>query len=239
MSRVVGTTACPRCRERGGDSRGDNLVMFDDGGSHCFACGYHRGGRAYAPIIKEEHHSSNLLPSDFSRDVPSIAWKWLLQYGLPISYWRPFVGWSEKSSRLVFTVGEPTVFSIGRLIQTESTKDNRKWFVWGDSHKTGICVGESGAKTVFVEDIVSAHKVGQVARAVPLFGTVAHPAHLRLAKYLGCPIVLWLDKDQQGTTVKKANQISMLTGLSCEVVHTDRDPKELDLQIVKETLYDH
>lgn len=136
----------------------------------------------------------------------------------------------------MFTVGEPTCFSIGRIIQSEATKDNRKWFVWGDSHRTAVSIGESGEKTVFVEDIVSAHKVGRVAQAIPIFGTVIHTAHLRLAKYLGKPIVLWLDKDQQGYTMKKAAQISMLTGLPCQVIHTDKDPKELDLQIVKEIL---
>ncbi|HET8687390.1 MAG TPA: hypothetical protein VFM18_12120 [Methanosarcina sp.] len=237
MSKAIGTTACPKCRDRGGDTRGNNLVLYDDGGAHCFACGYHKHAKGtFLKVEESKDHGSSLLPADFTREVPAIAWKWLLQYGLESKYWKPYIGWSEKNSRLVFTVGDPTVFSIGRLIQRDSTKDNRKWFVWGDSHKTGVSIGESGTKTVFVEDIVSAHKVGRVTTAVPIFGTIVHPCHLRLAKYLGKPIVLWLDKDQQGTTLKKANQISMLTGLSCEVVHTDKDPKELDLQTVKELL---
>ncbi|HET8685598.1 MAG TPA: toprim domain-containing protein [Methanosarcina sp.] len=237
MSRAIGKTTCPRCRERGADSRGDNLVLYDDGGAHCFACGHHVHAKGFSPKVERTtEHGSSLLPPDFSREVPADAWKWLLQYGLPLSYWRPFVGWSEKSSRLVFTVGDPAVFSIGRLIKRESTRDDRKWYVWGDSHKTGVAIGEQGPATVFVEDIVSAHKVGRVTQAVALFGTTPYPAHLRLAKCLGNPIVLWLDKDQQGSTLKKANQISMLTGLSCRVVHTDKDPKELDLQTVKEIL---
>ena len=39
-SEVIGKTACPSCRERGNDRSGDNLVQFDDGHSHCFACGF-------------------------------------------------------------------------------------------------------------------------------------------------------------------------------------------------------
>lgn len=235
MSKTTKTTICPRCRENGRDSRGDNLHIYEDGGYHCFSCGYHRSGRGFI-LPKKEVNESPLLPSDFQREVPGNAWKWLLQYGLPMAYWKPFVGWSEKHSRLVFTVGDPMCFSIGRLIQTDTTKDNRKWFVWGDSHRTGVSIGESGEKTVFVEDVVSAHKVGRVTQAIPIFGTGIHPAHLRLAKYLGKPIVLWLDKDQQGTTMKKANMISMMTGLPCQVVHTDNDPKELDLQQINEVL---
>jgi hypothetical protein len=233
MSRTIGTTTCPKCRDRGHDSRGNNLVLYEDGGAHCFACGHHVFPKHYNPVIKEKPIVSSVLPSDFTREVPAVAWKWLLKYGLPMSYWRPYVGYSEKDSRLVFTVGDPTVFSIGRDITGES---GRKWFVWGDSHKTATAIGESATKTVFVEDIVSAHKVGRVATAVPIFGTVIHPCHLRLARYLRLPIVLWLDKDQQGTTYKKANYISMATGLPCEVVHTDLDPKELTLDEIKKEL---
>lgn len=32
---------CPRCRENGRDTAGDNLVVYEDGSVHCFACGYH------------------------------------------------------------------------------------------------------------------------------------------------------------------------------------------------------
>ena len=39
---------CPKCREKGEDTSGDNLVNFGEGrGAHCFACGYHvHGGDA-------------------------------------------------------------------------------------------------------------------------------------------------------------------------------------------------
>jgi twinkle protein len=33
-------TQCPACAEEGRDRSGDNLTVYDDGGSHCFACGY-------------------------------------------------------------------------------------------------------------------------------------------------------------------------------------------------------
>jgi hypothetical protein len=31
---------CPKCSTSGGDSHKDNLAVYDDGGMHCFACGY-------------------------------------------------------------------------------------------------------------------------------------------------------------------------------------------------------
>jgi len=38
---VISKSACPACRKEGNDKSGDNLVNYADGGSHCFACGYH------------------------------------------------------------------------------------------------------------------------------------------------------------------------------------------------------
>lgn len=40
MGNAVGKKACPRCRENGRDNHGDNLVVYDDGSSHCFSCNY-------------------------------------------------------------------------------------------------------------------------------------------------------------------------------------------------------
>lgn len=32
---------CPACAEKGNDTRGDNLVVYENGSQHCHACGYH------------------------------------------------------------------------------------------------------------------------------------------------------------------------------------------------------
>lgn len=35
-SQVVSREACPKCRDAGGDYKGDNLVVYSNGGKHCF-----------------------------------------------------------------------------------------------------------------------------------------------------------------------------------------------------------
>lgn len=164
MAKCVKHAPCPRCRERGQDTRGDNLGIYDDGTVHCYACGYHPAPKV--PLLKKETISGSedkaVLPFDFSREVPTRAWKWLLQFGLSYSYWKPFVGWSEYYSRLILTVGSPTRFSIGRYIEGVVAEGNgvgadgnglgrppgsiagvleaslsggpstRKWRIWGD-----------------------------------------------------------------------------------------------------------
>ena len=37
----IGTNPCPKCREKGRDRAGDNLVYYGEGkGSYCWSCGY-------------------------------------------------------------------------------------------------------------------------------------------------------------------------------------------------------
>lgn len=40
MGLAIRTEPCIRCQESGGDTSGDNLVVYEDGSTHCFCCGY-------------------------------------------------------------------------------------------------------------------------------------------------------------------------------------------------------
>lgn len=44
MTKVSDRTECPACAAEGNDNSGDNLIEFEDGSKHCYACGYHDGG---------------------------------------------------------------------------------------------------------------------------------------------------------------------------------------------------
>lgn len=270
MGQVIGYDPCPKCRERGKDSRGDNLVLWSDGGGHCFGCGHHQFPRYYTGVKEKEKENvpKGILPYDFTRDVPTRAWQWLLQYGLGYKYWQEHCGYSESEQRLVFTVGTPTQFSIGRYLgedlstgsgirrdhqarprgKDSGLQDNpppevrkapRKWHAWGDCHKHAeVCApkdSQPGGTTVLVEDLISAHKVGQVVECIPLFGTEVHPPHLyALRNGSKRPVVLWLDADQGGTTSKKAMRLQSLVNRPVVVVSTDEDPKCLSLDKIKE-----
>jgi hypothetical protein len=220
---------CPNCRERGKDSRGDNLSVWSDGGVWCFACGYKRGPPA-SSIWEEvgestQEKSSKILPYDFSVIVPAKAAKWLFQFKMMYTYWKNYIGWCPSEERLVFKVGNPTLFSIGRYMGDDLSI--RKWKAWGDTHKYPTPVGD-GSTIVLTEDLISAHKVAHVTEAMPLFGTKIYPCHLEYLRNTGKPIILWLDKDQEDRVMKVANNISTLTGLSVDYIITDKDPKYVD-----------
>lgn len=256
---------CPKCVANGKDSRGDNLVVYDSGHGHCFACSYHQFPRHYVQPIKENNVPKSLCPSDWTKDIPAKAWQWLLQYGLPYTYWQEHCGYSEeKGPRLVFQVRTDAgvAFSIGRLIpelQTSGVEFGqgvarnpdvpdwrqsnqvpprpRKWYVWGDSHRHCEIIGSGkGDSIALVEDIVSAHKVGQVNECIPLFGTRVHSCHIYHLASQQKPVVLWLDKDQELNVKKQALQLQSLIDQPVKIVTTDKDPKSLSLKEINENL---
>lgn len=275
MGRIVAYEACPRCRENYRDTRGDNLAVYEDGGKHCFACKYHEFPKHYIPRKEVDSVPKSLRPADYTREVPASALKWLLQYGLPWSYWKDSLGYSPKEERLVFSVGQPLAFSIGRYVGNEATAANRstplqsagrvivhgiktdkssndnqgdpsrtreesgkpvrKWFVWGDCHKHCHVVG-SGGNVVLVEDLISAHKIGQVTTSIPLFGTKIHPCHYYYLINENKPVVLWLDKDQELNVKKQAWQLESVINRPVKVVITEQDPKKLSFETIKEVI---
>lgn len=234
MSKFVRYKQCPKCAERGRDSSADNCGVYDDGSEHCFAnCGYHKFPKHY---VKPNHEVvlpevKKVLPDDFTREVPARAWKWLLQYGLGLKYWQPYCGYSEKQERLIITVGDPIEFSIGRWMGEESVK--RKWWAYGDCHKTAHIFGD-GEHIVLVEDLISAHKVGQITSCIPLFGTRVFDSVVSALKLYQKPVIMWLDKDQQDHARKRAARLSMLTGCDVRYIFTEKDPKECSFQQIKE-----
>lgn len=196
---------------------------------------------------KVEHVNKALLPSDFQRDIPAMAWKWLLQYGLPMSHWKESVGYSPSTERLVFQVGQPFQFSIGRHIPaTVISNDDyvgtpkpgtKKWYVWGDCHKHAEILNESGDIVVLVEDLISAHKVAEAGYvAIPLFGTQVHNPVLYYLLNSVKPVVLWLDKDQEGNVKKTAIRLQGIINRPVSLVVTDKDPKCLSFETIKESL---
>lgn len=241
MAKFIGYTTCPRCADRGRDRGGDNLAQYSDGGGHCFSCGYHVFPKRHIKVDHEEVRTADktLLPYDASKHIPARAWKWLLQYGLGIQYWQQYVEFSESEQRLLFKVGDPLEFSIGRYFGEEA--DHRKWYVYGDSHRTAhLFPGKLRQdKIVLVEDLISAHKVGHITNCIPLFGTNVFDSVTNALRLYRKPVVMWLDKDQQDHARKRAARLSGITGCDVTYVFTDNDPKELSFQTIQEVLYEN
>jgi len=243
MSKFSHYEACPTCRDRGSDRRGDNMGCYTDGSKHCYSCGFHVFPKHYKNIINGKEISTKdkaKLPNDFSRDVPARAARWLLQYGLPWSHWKEHCGYSETDERLIICVGEPLDFSLGRdmAVPNEGEKPRRKWHAYGNCHEKSHLYGPLESPSIIcVEDVISAHKVAAAGYlTLPLFGTNVADCHLRTLLHLKLPIVMWLDKDQQGLSCRRGTRLSSLLGLSVRNINTDNDPKEIPIHNIKELL---
>ena len=164
---------------------------------------------------------------------------WLLQYGLPVSYWQEHCGYSEAEERLIIRVGTPLDFSLGRdmAVPKEGDKPRRKWYAYGNCHERSHIYGQPRADSrgiAIVEDVISAHKISYAGHiALPLFGTNTHDCHIRCLSHLRLPIVLWLDKDQEGLSRKRAARLGAITGLPVQIISTDKDPKSISVNEIK------
>ena len=227
MAKFLKYEQCPKCASEGRDKSSDNLGVYSDNSAHCFSCGYHRFPPFNPKFVKEEkvNHEKEkaVLPSDFTREVPAEGWRWLLQYGLPYSYWKKYTGYSPKENRLILTFGEPIRFSIGRALSV----DKRKWKFYGDGHGYVETISTDLSKeVVLVEDLISAHKVAQVTSCICLFGTHIHDNVIKELNKLKRPIVLWLDADQYSLLAKKIAKLQTLVNWPVQYVFTPKDPKE-------------
>lgn len=229
---------CPKCRDRGADRSGDNLITMSSGNKKCFACGYYVSSKPWKSIMQKEdiNYDTKSLPTDFTREVPAKGWKWLLQYGLSYSYWKEFTGYSPKEDRLIIKVGNPVRFSQGRDLSGTGTK----WKTYGKPHDDVTILGESSESTctVLVEDMISAHKVAQVHPCMCLFGTNINSRQIIHLTKTNKPVILWLDGDQLPAMKKKVNKLSLFLPNTIKVIHTDKDPKEFTLTEIKNTLKD-
>lgn len=247
MGRLVRYEACPRCRARGADRRGDNLGVYADGSVHCFSCGYHTFPKGVVPTrqVKEENEEG-VLPRDFTREIPTSGWKWLLQYGLPYSYWKPFTGFSPATDRLVITHGNPIETSVGRYVGPDAGERVgepafRKWRQWGDKLRSATVLEPTNPskdeRVVVVEDIISAHVVRSAGSfSIPAFGTTLYPKLIASLRALKRPTSLWLDLDQWGVLPPKLNRLQTFLDVPVEFVNTRRDPKKHTLEEVREIL---
>jgi hypothetical protein len=240
MAKFLKYDECPRCIANGRDRSGDNLAIYNDGSSHCFSCGFHRLPPHSSRFKLKERIPDDekaVLPSDFTREIPPEGWKWLLQYGLPYSYWKPYTGYSPAHNRLVLTFGNPIRFSIGRSLEMDKTKEKRKWRFWGDGHKYVELIGtRTDLPIVLVEDLISAHKVGQVTQALCLFGTHIHDLALTLLIKEKRPVTLWLDDDQYTLLPAKVARLQTFLKHPVRWIRTEKDPKEYSVQQIKEYL---
>ena len=160
---------CPNCGSR------DKLAEYTDH-SYCFGCGYTIKAKVKTkPAYKPP--ALTAIPDDCEPYIPAKASDWLQQYQLTANELIfNKVMWSESRDLLVF----PYFGQYNELLgwQGRYFGDNPKhpkWFTKGNVkdfiHIIGLDKTYKNSTIVYVEDIISAIKVGRVYGCVPIFGS--------------------------------------------------------------------
>jgi hypothetical protein len=240
-SHFLRNETCPRCRERGADRSGNNLGVFSDSHTFCWACGYGDGASDSSRIRRFHEQTGDtsrasvqvVLPEDIGTYIPHHCLDWLGKYALTNKELIDNkVLYSEKWDQLIF----PYFDVYGNLLAWQgrqfgegrsSTHKDRKWFSQGDLKKIyHILPNKDSYDTiVVVEDIVSAIKVSRHVPCLPLFGcNISKERLLRLSK-LCSKVVCWLDPDKRREGAIGAARAGLF-GMEGVVIFSERDPKE-------------
>ena len=220
--------------------------------AHCFRCDFNsfegKGKQSLAELarireLNEQASEVKLtleLPDDYTTDIPLHGRLWLYKGGLTESVWKQHhIGYSASLDRVILPVyntsGSLIWYQCRALLEGQKPK-----YIQPARDRSTImfhvgCSGENLQRVVIVEDILSAIRVGKHLPTVSLLGTkITTSQATTLADY--GRVTTWLDPDKAGRA--GAYAIRKTLGLITEVenIVTDKDPKELSDQQIKETL---
>lgn len=227
MSEFLYHKACPNCGSR------DNLGVYTDH-EYCFGCGYTTGTsrRTLHTSKPQQQQHIVVLPEDVEPYIPAVAQHWLQQYGLTIhELIEHRILWSDKRKLLIFPYFGEDKYQLlgwqGRYFGDDPK--HPKWWTKGNVKEFIKVINLPKAMEhgiIYVEDIVSAIKLGRNYGACPVFGSFIPRTHSIRLHRMGVPrFYVWLDADKHREAHKFCKEIVNL-GLPASVIYTDKDPKE-------------
>lgn len=238
QSRVVGKQQCPACASAGNDRSRDNLILYSDGGNHCFSCGYHNGGTKQITIAKSSTLPSTIdynIPVDAETALPAIAIQWLNKYHFKLAdIIQNRILWSNNMQWLIFPIATATNQIVGFQARNFDTSKPYKWFTRFNKSLYVITHG-AHPTIVLVEDVVSAIRCSLYATAIPLFGSEVTTKIVKYLKDSNMPVKLWLDMDKATHSIKLSNSWRSKGIMSSSII-TPLDPKEYSPTEIRDIL---
>jgi len=204
---------CPACASRGKDTRGDNLTVYPDDSTFCFACGYYTTAKEFTPPTKLE------VPSPKLASLPPSAIT-ALRHHLTYAQIEEHFGWDEDLGRVVLKDSLPDYYWGKKIhpLPRETkvlTYGERPFIIFGENYKDYLFV---------VEDPISALVIGQRYGAVPLWGSTFPDAWSRcLVSVDPKTVIFWLDYDKEQESMMMAMSFRHL--FRSHFIVTPQDPK--------------
>jgi hypothetical protein len=247
---------CPKCAEKGQDTKGDNLAIYPDGHAHCFGCGYHKGIPTYERVRQLSHGNplpvKNVdetydFPTDYTTDIALPALNWLKSFSITEEeIKRHRMGWSDERKLLIFPVldgGGDLIMWQGRRFSpskpmVERGEDGKlypKYITKGPVsdilHLVGVSTDPKNT-IILVEDLISAIKVGRTYQSAPLWGS---NIPLKLIQRLSGrfnSLGVWLDRDKMDVALKAVLRASQY--LPSYLITSVFDPKGYNTNGIQE-----
>ena len=223
--------ACPSCGSQ------DNVGVWKDGHKYCFGCGWKSAGtrsissmKARLEELAEDDRTSGTIIDTRNHTIsfPREVIQWLTKYGISkqeISFYR--LRWDTSRESLVFPVysGDTLVLTNERYFG--SKKDHPKYLTQGRKNSVLPVIMDKGNKSdtlIFVEDFVSAIKVGRQFPTTPLLGASLAIGSVLTARQRFKNCRIWLDMDKAVKSLQEASKASQYMNASS--IFTQYDPKE-------------
>lgn len=258
MAIFVRHEACPNCRKRGGDRRGNNLGRYSDGSAWCFSCHYREPKTQSSNVLHGEVKEVKSVhsPSNLCNDFPRHVVEWLAKYDVSVPealnhgwkysafYDQLVFQWFDEDGSVLFTqarnfrAGAKTkYFNQGSPADVlpifRRPSGNGATGSSGDEHRGN---GEIPRRTLaVVEDAVSAARIARQCDAMPCLGSYLPVKKLARLKPFYEVLILWLDEDKLKESREIAQNAKWL-GFSTRVVYTELDPKEYSDEEIKKLL---
>jgi len=236
MAKFVKHTECDSC----GSS--DALAHYDDGGKHCFSCGFTRGSTTspYVRELEESDEKTITIPDDISYEYSPACLEWVAKFGLtPQDLIKHQVRWSKRYQQLIYIYEKMDGVGIGCVqARNFSTSAVSKYFNQGDATNVLPIYSSTNRNStiVIVEDSLSAIKVSGYIDSMPLLGSYLPILKILAIKKLRYDnVIIWLDHDKYKNALDIAEHFTLL-GVGTRIVVTPLDPKEYTLEYIKDKL---
>ena len=238
--------ACPRCRESGKDTAGDNFIRYSDGHGHCFACGLHVFADTVKLLDNKVHgsdkppHKNVSLPSDARNSIDFKALSWLASYDIEMPEVKKHkLMWSHNKQMLIFPIysavdGELLAWQ-GRSFASEGPKSHSEGPLKHILVPMKPLEKDDNSKVVLVEDFVSAMKVSRQYQTLCMFGSTATVEWIRRIKLITDTLYFWLDQDMGIQSMMMAKAATQ-QGFKVKVIITREDPKRYTNREIQEAV---
>lgn len=234
---LISTGPCPFCNS------GNNTPCFAtyDDGYHCFTCGKtKRGSNHFAAWFPNNTRNSEFYIPEHTgnpRQFSPKALGWLYDKYVFDDLIRKHGLFYVPSTE---SLGMPVFDDEGKMVFCQLRKDEPKRFITKGSKDNMFIAGDGSNTVVFVEDYISAIRVGEHVDTVCLFGTTMSLSNIERIVDTYSNFVIWLDGDEAGRKASDALEYRLIDVLmkkslryawSCNTVKnvstrtTDLDPK--------------